>query len=167
MSPLSRILQIFWKELYFKCTIVTSNLPVTRFLIDLGADTTALVKGTYTLLGLALRANGLLGNTYKIIVSLLNAGASANHPEAAKTPLQVWAETVAEGMLEIDLVENFLDVLDPLLEAGADINGTGNDEAVIVKTYENRRKEEGDGRNTSVYEKIQERGALSNYDTPL
>jgi hypothetical protein len=150
--------------------VLCRNPQFVRLLAANGADVDIPINNTSSLLIFALQHlecpnHGLLDTT----TQLLDAGANPNPKEVAWTVLQVAAKYMEfwgpRGPWGLELFKI-------LLEAGVDVNGVGSDEAVIAEICkEGGREDDPDAGNenptVSVQGKIQERGRLLNYDTPL
>jgi hypothetical protein len=123
-----------------------------RFLILKGADTNDVSYNGWTVLNSALLGPG--GPNTFVIELLLACNANPNPVNVALTPLQ---------SAVVQKWSNYR-VLKLLLDAKADVNGVGNDEAVVTMIrYEGRNERERD----IVVKRILDRGKEFYYDTPL
>jgi ankyrin repeat protein len=124
-----------------------------RLLIEGGANTNALSDSGTPVLNLALPEpiNETDNDSTAVVKLLLEKGACPNPFRVSETPLQVAVTNHAH-----------IASIQALLEAGADVNGVGFDEAVVARIkYECSEKPE------VMEEIISSRGAEHYYDTPL
>lgn len=130
----------------------TDQIEVAEFLIAKGANVNALSCAGWAVLNSALLAPGRSG--FGVVRLLLGNNANPNPPDSALTPLQ---SSVLQRWCRFDLV-------DLLLHAKADVNGIGNDGAVVAAIrYETRNETDP----SVVHKRILERGKGFYYDTPL
>jgi hypothetical protein len=145
------------------------KIPFVAYLIDLGANVNAVVDGGSNLLALALEHHsaqdtynyvGLASRkTYGLdmLRLLLSAGADPNPFRVALTPLQAAVMDYSNVML-----------VRKLLEAGADVNAVGDDEAVIERLKHLRRHPTTEKQDSTLEVEINARGLYyPYYATPL
>lgn len=130
-----------------------NRIEIAEILIANGADINTLAYGGLPVLNSALL--GPCGGANIAMVELLLASnANPNSPNTALTPLQ---STVLFGFPDEDNIQR-------LLEAEADVNAVGHDEAVIAMIRYETRDERDEA---TVRKRLLDRGKECCYDTPL
>jgi hypothetical protein len=124
-------------------------------LIGKGANTNAITRNGFTILHSAVEYYERIGveSLLEVLEQLVNANAHLNPPYIAETPLQAAVRK-----------RHDISIIRFLLSHGADVNGVGNDEAVVAKIRYDLRDE--NDRNL-VDNMIHCRGNAYYYDTPL
>lgn len=125
-----------------------------ELLIEKGANTNAIAGDGFTILHSAVDCYeyATIASRLEVLKLLVEANAYLNPLCVAETPLQA---AISRG--------HNIAIIRFLLEAGADVNGVGNDEAVIIRIRHDYR---GGGRD-HIDNMIHERGGEHYYDTPL
>jgi hypothetical protein len=91
---------------------------------------------------------------------LLSRGADPNHPGTAETALQTLVYSIVHSDFSDDID---MEILEVLLNSGAEVNAVGKDEAIISRI----RCELGDKDKDVIDEAIRSRGKEYYYLTPL
>jgi hypothetical protein len=133
------------------------KVDFVELLIERGANANAIVGNGFTVLHSAVEyyEESPDSNKLDILQLLLKAGVDVNPRFVGETPLQA---AVRKGY------EYYFALVRVLLEAGADVNAVGDDEAV-VKGFKYDHRNEVD--QNLISKIVYERGKARNYDTPL
>jgi hypothetical protein len=141
--------------------------PIVERLIRKGCNVDVTTDSGSTLLHLALGLDLPFGH-YQIdgrlrtVQVLLAANINPNPRFVAETPLQA-ALRIVQEVYNVDQ-SDLIKIAEALLQAGADVNGIGDDDAIVARIkYENRDSDD----HLAIKKRIHDRGKGHEYDTPL
>lgn len=145
----------------FEMAIILRNEPMIELLLEKGADANSFGHDLrqlplYTALDNDYDEHGSVreGSCYGSVRLLITAGANPKPRGVVETPLQIAAKYTDCAVVEL------------LLDAGADVNAVGDDEAVVAHIQRDWQ-DWGDNDLDSLNDSILKRGVSWNYKTPL